>query len=658
MSLKTKFFMLAFFPFLLLLMSGGYIGHKAYEIYLNSDLIYKNMGFSKIISKLIHETQKERGASAGYLNGGLSIEELEKQRLITDKFYNASYSLLNKISVEESVLILIQNNFKKYATLRSKIDSKSINNAESVVSYAQIISQWIDYHALIAGQSIFGDISSANRTLQSLEVVKEYIGNLRAVSMGLISLDKPLSEKEVRRIQDLMQGAVISINSKALTFTPKANEYKKNFLDAPEWIKVVEIYNLMLLKKDTGDFGVNAFQYWGTITKAIDKLNELIAFQLDETSNLVFERYSQAKFEIVLIVSILFSVSIGLFILIFKITKNLTLSLGHATENMSLCSHDILITSEEMEKNAKDLFSATETQASSLEETSSSISEISAIVGRSASAAKNTSVLAEQSQLLAQQGQQSVANVIEKIELIHQSNENLMASIEYNNREIENITTIIGDISEKTKVINDIVFQTKLLSFNASVEAARAGEHGKGFSVVAQEIGALAQMSGNASAEIKELLEMSVNKVRETVSNSKDKVSVILNEGKRSVNEGVDEIKKCDEFLQKIVNSFKEVNHSVQEIASSSSEQSVGVDQIKEAIHFLNESTRKSSSIAKKTSSSSSQMGNYSESLNEIVGTLKHIVYGKKGNNSAHVDFTHDKHNHIGTDRENYQKAS
>ncbi len=51
------------------------------------------------------------------------------------------------------------------------------------------------------------------------------------------------------------------------------------------------------------------------------------------------------------------------------------------------------------------------------------------------------------------------------------------------------------DIGDKTKVINDIVFQTKRLSFNASVEAARAGEHGKGFAVVAEEVGNLAQMS-------------------------------------------------------------------------------------------------------------------------------------------------------------------
>ncbi len=73
--------------------------------------------------------------------------------------------------------------------------------------------------------------------------------------------------------------------------------------------------------------------------------------------------------------------------------------------------------------------------------------------------------------------------------------------------QLKSVVDTVHLISEKTGIINDIVFQTKLLSFNASVEAARAGEHGKGFSVVAEEIGSLAVNSGSASVEITKIVE-------------------------------------------------------------------------------------------------------------------------------------------------------
>lgn len=93
---------------------------------------------------------------------------------------------------------------------------------------------------------------------------------------------------------------------------------------------------------------------------------------------------------------------------------------------------------------------------------------------------------------------------------IDSSNKELVKEIERNNTELTKITNMISEINEKTQVINDIVFQTKLLSFNASVEVVRAGEHGKGFAVVAEEVGNLASMSGKASLDISEMLETSI----------------------------------------------------------------------------------------------------------------------------------------------------
>lgn len=102
--------------------------------------------------------------------------------------------------------------------------------------------------------------------------------------------------------------------------------------------------------------------------------------------------------------------------------------------------------------------------------------------------------------------------MIHSITEISESNDRIMSQVADGNRKISEIVQVISEIGNKTKVINDIVFQTKLLSFNASVEAARAGEHGKGFAVVAEEVGNLAQMSGNAAKEISDMLNGSVSR--------------------------------------------------------------------------------------------------------------------------------------------------
>jgi methyl-accepting chemotaxis protein len=75
---------------------------------------------------------------------------------------------------------------------------------------------------------------------------------------------------------------------------------------------------------------------------------------------------------------------------------------------------------------------------------------------------------------------------------INTTSTTLIEKVTDGNQQIVGIVGMIQEIGNKTKIINDIVFQTKLLSFNASVEAARAGEQGKGFAVVASEVGSLA----------------------------------------------------------------------------------------------------------------------------------------------------------------------
>lgn len=344
----------------------------------------------------------------------------------------------------------------------------------------------------------------------------------------------------------------------------------------------------------------------------------------EEALNSLYDIQKTILFLIVISVAIIFVIALSF-------SKSISNSLVQLATSLKQEAEGVLGSADAMSNSSSNLASATQQQASSLQETSSSVNEISAMVERNSENTTSTTSLSEKSQRKAEEGKHSVSSVKSKIEDIHKNNEVLILNMEENNVEIESITKIIDDISDKTKVINDIVFQTKLLSFNASVEAARAGEHGKGFSVVAEEVGALAQMSGQAAAEITQLLEQSISQVHQTVENSKGKMTSVLDSGKRYVEESLDEISSCDKVLDEILESFQEVNKSVQDIAASSSEQSAGVNEITSAIQELDSVTQQNTAIAHESSTKADELKEQSNNLSEIVEDIHEIVFGAKG---------------------------
>ncbi|MEO0335418.1 MAG: methyl-accepting chemotaxis protein, partial [Pseudomonadota bacterium] len=135
---------------------------------------------------------------------------------------------------------------------------------------------------------------------------------------------------------------------------------------------------------------------------------------------------------------------------------------------------------DQVMQGSEKLSGAAVQQASSLQETVSSADEISAMVSRNATGAEESSEKSAKSRSNVEKASESVDRMLNAIRKISSSNKEMVDELNSSNDEIAGIVKVIREIGDKTNVINDIVFQTKLLSFNASVEAARAGEHGKG----------------------------------------------------------------------------------------------------------------------------------------------------------------------------------
>ena len=311
------------------------------------------------------------------------------------------------------------------------------------------------------------------------------------------------------------------------------------------------------------------------------------------------------------------------------ISSRLTRQINEIAEKLESGANEVASASKQISESSAELSSSSTQQATSLQETVSSIDQVSAMVSRNAENAKRSQEVAHTSRETAMLGKQSVESVIQAIEDINVSNQDIIRQIEASHQELAGIVKVISEIGNKTKVINDIVFQTKLLSFNASVEAARAGEHGKGFAVVAEEVGNLAQMSGNAAKEISQMLDSSVQTVEKIVQDTKTRVERLVMAGRSRVETGTVTARNCGTVLENIVKNVNEMAEMVSEIASASQEQSQGVQAITKTMGHLDEVTQQNASISEQSASAAEQLSAQAETVRSMVHALMETVHGE-----------------------------
>ena len=227
-----------------------------------------------------------------------------------------------------------------------------------------------------------------------------------------------------------------------------------------------------------------------------------------------------------------------------------------------------------------DLSSRTEEQASSLAETAATMEELTTTVKQNADNARQANDLAESAAAVATKSGNVVSKVVDTMGAINSSSKQVVDII---------------------SVIDGIAFQTNILALNAAVEAARAGEQGKGFAVVAAEVRSLAQRSAQAAKEVKELIDKSVS---------------ITEEGNRLVSE-------AGHTMQETVDSIKRVTDIMGEITAASQEQSIGIDQINQAVMQMDQVTQQNAALVQEASAASDSLQDQASSLAQLVSTFR-----------------------------------
>lgn len=328
----------------------------------------------------------------------------------------------------------------------------------------------------------------------------------------------------------------------------------------------------------------------------------------------------------VIVIGVIILIALGAAGLFFAI--QMSRPIIDSVEKLNIITEELNKDSQELNETAEVLAESAVGQEKALQSTVSAVDQISATIDQNSDNAKNSANVSSSSLETAEVGREVVRKMIQTMDEINNSNQNMINEVQANNQKIQDILNVISEIEEKTKVINEIVFQTKLLSFNASVESARAGEHGKGFAVVAEEVGNLANMSGKSAQEISELLSQSVHRVSSIVEESKVLIEKISREGKIKVEAGQTVARECGDVFDKIYQNFTQVNHLVTEISHASAEQSQGMGAINQAMERLSDGTMKSTSIAKKSSDAARKLDQRSLALRETLTNINSVLLG------------------------------
>jgi methyl-accepting chemotaxis protein len=322
----------------------------------------------------------------------------------------------------------------------------------------------------------------------------------------------------------------------------------------------------------------------------------------------------------------------GLVIILFAyfFSSSISSSIKRISNVLFKSAETVSTSSQSLSTNGSELSTVVTNQASALQETVSAVDEINSMVQKNAEAAQKSTEVSANSKNVATSGKNTVEQMIQSIQEISESNQDMTQKIQDRNDELSKIITVISEIGEKTNIINDIVFQTKLLSFNASVEAARAGEQGKGFAVVAEEVGNLATLSGNAALEITEMLQGSIQMVTELIESTKKEIEDLIVNGKMKIQAGNQKAQECEQALDEILNYANMVNNMVAEISHASSEQAVGIQQISQSMQELDRTTHQNTFIANKNSKLSEDLNSESNELRSLSSQLNEIVDGLK----------------------------
>ncbi len=329
------------------------------------------------------------------------------------------------------------------------------------------------------------------------------------------------------------------------------------------------------------------------ITKPINRVIAMLQ-DIDEGEGDLTKRLSiEAKDEI--------GVMARLFDSFIAKVQDLIKQIGASSSQVGNASTQISSASEQLAAGAEE-------QQAQLSEVATTMEQMSAMILEASKNADETRETAQNTGITAESGREVVSKTVTGFEAVARTVERAAGQIESLSKRSEEIGNVI-------QVIDDIADQTNLLALNANIEAARAGDAGRGFAVVADEVRKLAERTVSATAEISSMIETIQGEIQDAV----ESMTAIQEQSK----EGLELVGQSDQSLQEISGAITGVVTAVEQIATSTNEQSSGAEEISKNIEGVTTVAKESASSAQELASSAEQLSREVNGLNDLIGQFK-----------------------------------
>ncbi|WP_119300704.1 HAMP domain-containing methyl-accepting chemotaxis protein [Dongia deserti] len=279
------------------------------------------------------------------------------------------------------------------------------------------------------------------------------------------------------------------------------------------------------------------------------------------------------------------------------LSRDITRRLKESVGQLATSATEILATTSQVASGAAET-------ATAVSQTTATVEEVKQTAQLSSQKARYVSDSAQKVAQVSQTGRKSVDDAIQAMHRIQEQMESIAESIVRLSEQSQAIGEIIASV-------NDLAEQSNLLAVNAAIEATRAGEAGKGFGVVAQEVKNLAEQSKHATAQVRTILG--------DIQKATSAAVLATEQGNKAVEAGVKQSMEAGETIRLLAESIAEAAQAATQIAASSQQQMVGMDQVALAMENIKQASVQNVSGTKQAETAAQDLQRLGQKLNALV---------------------------------------